>query len=222
MRRFAFAVLLIGCKGGAGSSEPPKPAPDRAVARDLAGAAPTHASHTSSAASTSASSQAQPDDGSLSVTQLRASNPRPASTHRLRGFVVKRYACPPCPPNALCKPCMGNNIVLSDDDEPHELYDLDERDVIVFTDTPMSFALGAQLTIEVRVLDRQSSNKGIADLELVKREPMQECPHRQPPLADSPCKRPHGRPCTYTKEDAQCRTLIATCVDGRWKLDCVG
>ncbi len=53
--------------------------------------------------------------------------------HRLRGYVVKRYTCLPCQTKAKCKPCVGDNIVLSDDPTLHAVYQLDDRDVIVFT-----------------------------------------------------------------------------------------
>ena len=62
---------------------------------------------------------------------------------------------------------MGDNLVLSDDPDLHELYDLDDRDVIVFADDPTRFELGKRVTLTVRALDRQQSNKGIRDLELV-------------------------------------------------------
>lgn len=30
------------------------------------------------------------------------------------GYVAGIYACPPCPQGAMCKPCMRDNIVISE------------------------------------------------------------------------------------------------------------
>lgn len=62
---------------------------------------------------------------------------------------------------------MGDNVVISDDPKLHDIYDLDDRDVIVFTKEPMRFELGKQVTVTVRVLPHHTSNRGMADLELV-------------------------------------------------------
>lgn len=114
---------------------------------------------------------------------------------------------------------MGDNIVLSDDATLHTLYDLDDRDVIVFTDAPMAFTLGAQVTISVQVLDRQQSNRGVRDLQLISDAAGEDCPHASPAPA-SPCNRAHGRPCTYPSGRSDCRRNIATCADQRWVVRC--
>jgi hypothetical protein len=33
---------------------------------------------------------------------------------RIRGYVIETYECPPCPPGAQCKPCIGNYVVITD------------------------------------------------------------------------------------------------------------
>src|SRR5256886_6342657 len=49
-------------------------------------------------------------------------------------FVIQTYKCPPCPPNAMCKPCLGDHIVVTDN--------IDEKDPAriqrprIFTDKP--------------------------------------------------------------------------------------
>jgi hypothetical protein len=55
---------------------------------------------------------------------------------------------------------MGDNIVLSDDPKVHEQYDSSDREVVVFTPTPVSFEL---VTVQVIVLEHQNSNKGIPE-----------------------------------------------------------
>ncbi len=218
MRSSVIALALFGCQG-VGSSPPPKPtAPGPAVTAATASPSAPQPSAASPVTALPAAST-PPSGAALSVTALRAAQPKASTVHRLRGYVVKRYTCPPCPKGAMCKPCMGDNIVLSDDPKLHTIYDLDDRDVIVFTKAPMNFQLSEQVTLQVRALARQSSNKGIADLELLQREPMQECMHSAPKAGD-PCTRPRGRPCTYPSGRKDCGRTIATCADGRWSLDC--
>src|SRR6266852_5383476 len=54
-------------------------------------------------------------------------------------FVIQTYKCPPCPPNAMCKPCIGDHIVVTDN--------IDQEDPVriqrlrIFTDKPEQFEL---------------------------------------------------------------------------------
>jgi hypothetical protein len=163
-RDVAMASLLaigLGCQGGAAAVDPtvtPTSSVPTAAASIPSSPVPT----ASAVASSAEPSTAQ------TVTALRALPPAVGQTYRLRGYVVKQYRCPPCPPGASCKPCMGNNVVISDDPDRHELYDLDDRDVIVFLEDPESLELGASVEVDVRVLDRRQSNRGINDLALVR------------------------------------------------------
>jgi hypothetical protein len=49
-----------------------------------------------------------------------------------------------------------------------------------------------------------------------------ECPHSAP-AADSPCVPTAAAACTYTDTTpgAACRTVIATCRNGRWRRECL-
>jgi hypothetical protein len=42
------------------------------------------------------------------------SHPPNIGTAELAGYVVEKYACPPCPPGAMCKPCMGDSVPIAD------------------------------------------------------------------------------------------------------------
>ena len=209
MRWLAISLLFVGCPQTS-SPAPPPTADHEANPVTIAPPPPP------SASAPVAVEPAPPSSGPLSVTALRKLEPAPETTHTLMGYVVMRYTCPPCPPGALCKPCMGNNFVLSDDPEPHETYDIDQSDVIVFADDPMQFEVGQKVTIQVKVLRRQMSNRGIHDLELV----VEECPHSSP-VAGAECHRPRDRVCTYPSGRQDCRRNIATCADGRWTIDCI-
>ncbi len=42
------------------------------------------------------------------------SHPPTGGIAELAGYVVKKYACPPCPAGAMCKPCMGDSVTIAD------------------------------------------------------------------------------------------------------------
>lgn len=35
-------------------------------------------------------------------------------TFQIDGYVMDLYKCPPCPPGAMCKPCIPDNITIVD------------------------------------------------------------------------------------------------------------
>jgi hypothetical protein len=37
-----------------------------------------------------------------------------AGPFRIEGYVFETYKCPPCPPGAMCKPCIGDHAVITD------------------------------------------------------------------------------------------------------------
>lgn len=39
-----------------------------------------------------------------------------ADTFRIKAQVTEVYHCPPCPPGAQCKPCIGDHLVVKDSD----------------------------------------------------------------------------------------------------------
>src|SRR3979411_559512 len=56
---------------------------------------------------------------------------------KIVGFVIQTYKCPPCPPGAMCKPCLGDHIVVTES--------IDKKDptliqrLRIFTDKPDQF-----------------------------------------------------------------------------------
>jgi len=94
----------------------------------------------------------------------------PLSTYTVEGYTVKLYDCPPCPRGAMCKPCMGNNIVLSENKLPIETYDnLSSTDLIVFVDRAKQFDVGAKYRMTVKVSEHSTTGIGssLNDVELV-------------------------------------------------------
>ena len=85
-------------------------------------------------------------------------------------FVIEIHKCPPCPPGAQCKPCLGDYVVVTDN--------LDEKDpllikrVKVFTGRPERlewFKLKKKCSFVARVRGKVPSGKPIEDLELIDR-----------------------------------------------------
>jgi len=102
----------------------------------------------------------------LSIKELRATAPT-SGVWLLEGTVSKKFVCPPCPEGAKCKPCMGNNVVLSIDDRRHQGYDtLNDGDLILFGDGIVALELGTRYVVLVEVLDQRQSQRGMNDLAL--------------------------------------------------------
>jgi hypothetical protein len=91
---------------------------------------------------------------------------------KIAGFVTQTFKCPPCPPGAMCKPCLGDHIVVTDH--------LDEKNpaliqrLRIFTDKPDQFELKKQYSFTVRVRGKAPWGRAIEEVDLVSFEPVQE------------------------------------------------
>lgn len=93
---------------------------------------------------------------------------KPASgTYATEGFVVKIYACPPCPPPNRCKPCMQDNIVVSETNRLLESYTLTDKELVLFVADPKIFELGKKYRFSFRVLDQKTTGEPLNDLRLI-------------------------------------------------------
>jgi hypothetical protein len=87
-------------------------------------------------------------------------------------FVIQTYKCPPCPPNAMCKPCLGDHIVVTDN--------VDEKDpariqrLHIFTDKPEQFELKKKYSFTVRPRGKTAPGHAIENVELISFEPVKE------------------------------------------------
>lgn len=84
-----------------------------------------------------------------------------------QGYVVKKYTCPPCLSGQECKPCMKNNIVISENNQPLASYALTNKEIIIFVDNPEQFVIGQKYNFSIKFLDSKSTGEEINDLELV-------------------------------------------------------
>jgi hypothetical protein len=91
---------------------------------------------------------------------------------RIVGYVINTYKCPPCPPGAMCKPCIPDNIVVTDN--------LDEQDASkikrlrISTEKPEQFELKKKYIFTVRVRGKVPSGRAIQDVDLISFEPTKE------------------------------------------------
>ena len=87
-------------------------------------------------------------------------------------FVIQTYKCPPCPPNAMCKPCLGDHIAVTDN--------LDEKDpariqrLRIFTDKPEQFELQKKYSFTVRTRGKTAPGHPIEEVDLISFEPVQD------------------------------------------------
>lgn len=82
-----------------------------------------------------------PMPGFYSIHEIKKS--KPGSTYTTQGYVVYKYQCPPCPDGAQCKPCMRENVVISEQNKIFENYnDLGDTELVVLAEKTGELQLG--------------------------------------------------------------------------------
>jgi hypothetical protein len=103
----------------------------------------------------------------LKISQIKEQKPQ-EGIFITQGFIAKIYVCPPCPKGLLCKPCMGNNIVISEDKKNLETFDLTSRELIIFVkDAAKKMVKGKQYSFTVKLTARKSTSEPLNDVELI-------------------------------------------------------
>ncbi|MDD3083698.1 MAG: hypothetical protein PHP82_01615 [Candidatus ainarchaeum sp.] len=87
--------------------------------------------------------------------------------YNIEGYVVKIYSCPPCPEGASCKPCMQDNIIISEKNFLLENYALSSTEIILFVENPKQFELGKKYVFSIKITNHNSTNELINDIDLV-------------------------------------------------------
>ena len=96
------------------------------------------------------------------------------STFKITGYVIKKYTCPPCPSNMQCKPCMSNNIVISENNQIIDSYSLvGKNEMILFYNNPNQLSLGKKYIFVIKVVDRKTTHQKIKDLLLISHHKIQ-------------------------------------------------
>lgn len=95
---------------------------------------------------------------------------------KIEGFVVESYKCPPCPRGAMCKPCVGDHVVITDNVNEQDPALI--RRLWVFTDKPKQFELKKKYLLLVKVRGNTRPGHPIEQVDLVGFEPLNAA---QPP-----------------------------------------
>ena len=91
-------------------------------------------------------------DNFYSISDLKLNN-LTTGEFIVEGYVVKIYTCPFCPKGQICKPCMKNNLIISENNNILENYFLTNKELIIFTDNVQPFELGQKYRFSVKILD---------------------------------------------------------------------
>lgn len=90
-----------------------------------------------------------------------------SGTYNTEGYIVKIYICPSCPKGAQCKPCMRDNIVISENNKLLETYSLSDKEMVLFADNPNQFDLGKKYKFSIKILDYKTTGEPINDIEVI-------------------------------------------------------
>jgi len=134
------------------------------------------------------------------------------------GYVVKIYTCPSCPNGAQCKPCMRDNIVISENNRFLETYSLSNKEMVLFAVNPKQFELGKKYQFSIKVLNYKSTGEPINDVEIIGYNSLsQNTPSNQPMIApftgNLSCKEMYDEiesnidNANYCKTDSDCDVL---------------
>ena len=85
---------------------------------------------------------------------------------RIEGYVIQTYKCPPCPSGAMCKPCIGDHIVITDNVK-EENPTLVKR-LRIFTDKPEQFELKKKYSFAVKIRGKPRKDRAIEEVDLIR------------------------------------------------------
>jgi hypothetical protein len=88
------------------------------------------------------------------------------------GFVIQTYKCPPCPPQAMCKPCLGDHILVTD--HPDEKDPARIQRLRIFADKPEQFKLKNKYSFTVRPRGRTAPGRPLEEVDLISFELVKE------------------------------------------------
>ena len=88
---------------------------------------------------------------------------------RIEGYVIQTYKCPPCPPGAMCKPCLGDHIVITDDVKVNDPALI--KRLRIFTDKPGEFESKKKYSFVVKVRGKPQKGHAIEEVDLIRFNP---------------------------------------------------
>jgi hypothetical protein len=90
-------------------------------------------------------------------------------TIRLKAFVLNVYECPPCPPGMICKPCLGNHVMVVEK-RPVDIMKIPLEDRLrIFADQPKRMTAGKQYMFTVTYRNKKTSTNELQLISFAKR-----------------------------------------------------
>ena len=84
---------------------------------------------------------------------------------RITAYVLDIYECPPCPPPNQCKPCIPDNIVVTDDIEAKNLSQI--KRLRIYTDKTDRFERKKKYVFTVKIKGTAPADRAIDFVDLV-------------------------------------------------------
>src|SRR6266576_1840994 len=82
---------------------------------------------------------------------------------RIASYVFDLYKCPPCPPPNQCKPCIPDNIVVTDDIDAKDLSQI--KRLRIYTDKTDQFERKKKYVFTVKIKDNVPAGRAIDSVE---------------------------------------------------------
>jgi hypothetical protein len=91
---------------------------------------------------------------------------------RIEGYVINIYKCPPCPAGMQCKPCIPDNIDVTDNIKEQDMSRI--RRLRIFTDKTEQFELKKKYSLVVKVKGQIPKGRPIENVELIAAKELQK------------------------------------------------
>ena len=95
----------------------------------------------------------------VQLNSIAEINKNSSDTCRIVCFVISIYTCPVCPKGVICKPCIGNHIMVGDSINAVKLFR-------VFVPDPSKFEAGKKYNLLIR-LQKYNSEKDVYEARLI-------------------------------------------------------
>ena len=101
-------------------------------------------------------------------------NDRIEGSFRIEGYVLDIYKCPPCPPGAMCKPCIPDNVVITDTADSKDLSKVNR--LRIYTERADQFEQKKKYSFTVKLKQPFPPGQAITAVDLVSFEPSETRP----------------------------------------------